>query len=195
LQARSRDDLARSLIALLELENTVVKGPGNVSLGEAYHSDYYVNVVITVGALKDARSVNALVGAVHSGNFATESVADLGEVAVPQVLRLLGTSDYYPDKVGALRALGKVASRSAEHSLSAATMQSIRSALLSTLGDSVSGLRMFAVDALDAFSDAAVRARIEVLAASDPASYKHEDGSIDYPVRRAAQEWLRRHPK
>ena len=180
LQAQSPAEL----IASLERENARVKS--GVPLTES-DTERYAGLIAAVAALGDPRALNALMGALGTGSMATAGVAALGEIAVAPLIERLQSGPVI-SRNAAVRALtGAIAN--ANPPLTPASLADVRAALLGALDDENRFVRTSAIEALDAFIDAEVRASMERLAATDPA--RVPDGG--FPVREAAASWLARH--
>jgi hypothetical protein len=78
------DELKLALSATLDLENRVARKGG--SLPEDF-TNYYGDLIMAVSSLNDPRSVNALAGALGTGNMATTALVGLGDASVDAVIR------------------------------------------------------------------------------------------------------------
>lgn len=173
-----RSIIARSLIDLLGRENV----RASRSFGEEF-SNYYGDLIWCVATLRDARSVDALLGAVKTGNLATDGLAALGQDALPTILRTLDTTDSGV-RNGVLRVLEKMATPSAQSAAGAASTAQVRAALLRGIDDEDASNRRVAIRALEPFADADVRSAVLSRSTADPSPL----------VRKAAEDWLQKNP-
>lgn len=188
--------IKRTLIRALEKENGVIYSAAAGSLSET-ESEYYANLIGCVASLRDPSALRGLIGAIETGGGAINGIVVLGEAAVPDVLPLLnstGSRGHFE----AIIAAGKLASRNAfpqsrdpSPQLSVENLAAIRVGLLNALADKDRFARMTAVEALLSYSDPQVKRAIQAIAASDPATTEPRRGVKDYPVRRAALDWLK----
>lgn len=170
--------IVRSLIDLLGRENVRARR----SYGDEF-SNYYGDLIWCVATLRDARSVDALLGAVQTGNLATDGLAALGQDALPTILRALDTTDSGV-RNGLLRVLEKMAIPSAQSSLGVANTAQVRAALLRGIEDEDAFNRRVAIRALEPFADAGVRSVVLSRLTADASPL----------VRKAAEDWLRKNP-
>jgi hypothetical protein len=195
LRARGQSDLAVALIALLERETARINSAPRGSLPESFTAGYYPDVFVTVARMKDVRAVRALMPVIQNGDVVQTGIADLGEAAIPEVVGALSGGDQLR-QFGAARTLGKIAARAGELNVSATSMATIRTALLGATTDRQNFiLRKAAVEALQPFGDENVRVEMQRLATSDDYVLTGPDGRRVYPVREAADAWLRAHPR
>jgi HEAT repeat protein len=173
-----RQIIVPALIDLLEREDVRVQSP----FGEEF-SNYYGDLIWCVATLRDARSVNALLGAVKTGNLATDGLAALGEDALPGILRALDSTDSGV-RYGVLRVLEKMVNPSAQLSLGSASREQVRTALLRGVEDEDAFNRRVAIRALEPFADANVRRVVLSRSTTDASPL----------VRKAAEDWLQKNP-
>lgn len=197
-RARTQDDLATSLIDLLQRENAIVAGAlaRPASLPKDFDGvGYYGDLSSTVAGLRDPRAIDALVGAM-SGNGPIESaVADFGGVAVPAVIRALNSADQH-QRWSAVLVLRTMTSRKDELRLTGDATRSITQALLRVIQDRQTPLaREAAIQALMPISGEDIRAVMERVAATDTTRGYSPKTVSRYPAREAAQAWLAKHPE
>ena len=173
-----RSIIVPALIDLLGRENIRVQS----SFGEAF-SNYYGDLIWCVAALRDARSVDALLGAVKTGNLATDGLAMLGQDALPAVLRALDTTDI-GTRYAVLRVLEKMVSPSAQSPLGIVATAQVRVVLLRGVGDEDDFNRRVAIRALEPFTDREVRKVVLDRSTADNSPL----------VRKAADDWLQKNP-
>lgn len=181
---RDADRISMALIRSLEHERT--RSPSSARALTEEESEYIPDNIAAVAALKDPRALTALIGVIETGGMATDGIADLGEIAVGPILGLLRAG---PSRNSAAITLKKLLDRRVGSPLSAGTVSTIRTALVAALADENRFVRTMVVEALDAFADADVRARMEQLAANDP--FRAPNGH--FLVREAATAWLAKH--
>jgi hypothetical protein len=192
-------DVKRQLIAALERENEWLQSSapkpapvdenGNPSDGEA-ESEFYATLIGCVGALKDARSVRALVGAIDTGRGATDPLLAMGEPAIKEVIKIVND----PAKDGtkrdaAIRVLGRFAGATGTVRASESNRQMIRQALLPVLNGRDDFARRQAIGSLQTFSDPELQATINRIAESD--SGEVVGSRRVYPTRDAARQWIK----
>ena len=78
------NELKLALAATLDLENRVARKGG--ALPEDF-TNYYGDLIMAVSSINDPRSVNALAGALGSGNMATSALVGFGDASVDAVIR------------------------------------------------------------------------------------------------------------
>ena len=190
-----------TLITALEQENEVWHSAdastGSLRLSET-ESEYYAHLVSCVASLQDRAALRGLLGAIDTGWGAIDGIVLLGEHAVPALLKLLDTPGSL-GRVPALKAVGKLASRKIFPQTSEllpplpdAMLTAIRARLLTALADENRFARVAALTALSSYSDLEIRRAVQVIAATDSATKETGNGKRDFPVRRAAQDWLKR---
>jgi hypothetical protein len=188
--AREHAEIAPALIALLERENIAVHRGAGRDVGERYSVDYYGNLIGCVAALRDPRAVHALLGAIATGNMATDGLAALGEAAAPDVLRAARSSNHYM-QLGAVITLSKMVAMSPAPGLSRESRSAIRADLLSSLKNENVTVRLFGLRGLTYFPDSEVRSALRSVATRDPHAVRR-NGRDTYPVRDEAIATLRK---
>ena len=78
------DELKMALVAALDLENQVARKGGSLP---ADFTDYYGDLIMAVSSLNDPRSVNALAGALGTGNMVISALVGFGDASVDAVIR------------------------------------------------------------------------------------------------------------
>jgi hypothetical protein len=182
--------IRRALIVALEKENNLVNsGAGPFSETEM---EYYANVIGCVASLRDRTALRSLIGALETGWGAINGVVALGETAVPNLVDLMrATTTKVTRRHAAVHATRKLLERQGSVPISAASLAVIRSGLLASLGDSSPFVRRVAIEALAFYSDPDVRQAVVAIANTDSATVDRGDGKKGYPVRQAAQDWLK----
>jgi HEAT repeat protein len=187
---RESNSTKRALIGLLARENAVVQSQRlefdktGKTLTEGY-VNYYGDVVAAVASLDDARSVDALLGAITTGGMATRRLARLGRVALQPTLQELNSADPLV-RGAALNVLSEMLS-SSEFSADASSVAQIKDALVKSLADQDSGVRITAVEGVAKLHDPSLRPLVEKLATVDPYQMANT-----YPVREAASRALQK---
>lgn len=187
--------IRRALIFALSKENDFLDAGGPLS---EVDTEYYAKLIGCVATLRDRTAIQALVGAIETGGGAIDGIVVLGEEAVPALLALLNSREPR-GRVAALVAAGKLVGRNPypqavtpSAALSESAIGALRAKLLGALGDDNPFARIAAIRSLQHYSDAEVRHAIEEVAAKDPAVRDNGAPERDYPVRREAEEWLKR---
>lgn len=181
------------LIKLLERENARIYNPASKNLTEGdgvYHGD----LIAAVAALRDPQALDALYGAIGTGGLAMRGLVDLAEVAIPKLLSEMHSKEWH-HRSSIMHTLKKMVDRKEQLSIGASNLSKIRVGLLESLKDENEYVRRQAVETLIHFNDAEVRTAIQKIANNDPSVRKDAKGQKVYPVRAAAQDWLKRHPK
>jgi HEAT repeat protein len=173
-----RQIIVPALIDLLRRENIRVLSP----FGEKF-SNYYGDLIWCIATLHDARSADALLGAVKTGNLATDGLAVLGEEALPVTLPALDSNDSGV-RNGVLRVMEKMVNPSAQSPLGIAATAQVRVALLRGVGDEDDFNRRVAIRALEPFTDREVRKVVLDRSTADSSPL----------VRKAAEDWLQKNP-
>lgn len=196
--------IKRALTTALRKENGMFQDGGGYPSPRGYsevETEHYANLVGCVAALRDPNALPELLGAIQTGGGAINGVVALGEAAVPQLLRAFdvpASRDRNAIVMAAVMAAGKIASRNSSPGnrdpsakLSATAVAAIRGSLLKAVRDQNRFIREMTIESLSSYSDAEVRGTVASVAMADPASISLVDGRKEYPVRRAAQNWLR----
>jgi HEAT repeat protein len=157
------------------------------TLSEAY-VDYYGDLIASVAALKDKRALNALFGAINTGNMATRALAGFGTGALDQILGRLS----YPDpntRASAARALAQMLEPGNVKKVADAVSKGrIKQGLIKATRDADPYVRMTGVEGLATLGDHSLVPLIEKLAEND--SFEGFGGERPYPVREAARKAL-----
>lgn len=184
----ARPQIKHALIAALQTENRLIEmGPGPFSESEM---EFWANLIGCVAALRSVEAAPALLGAIDTGWGAIDGVVALGDAAVPGVVNTLRAGRSGSQRHAAAHAAGKLVADRDVLRLTQQSLAELRSGLLAALGDSDHFVRHSAIQALTPYSDTEIRERIEQLARTDPATSAHPRAP-HYPVRRAAEAWLR----
>jgi hypothetical protein len=190
------NELKLALINLLTTENAIVSAKNKelelkgttISLTEDY-TNYYGDLIAAVAGLKDARAVDALVGAMGTGGMATGALAEFGSISLDRIIARLQTGDLL-DKGAVIAALDALAQPKNRAKFDEASRQKIKAALLKAAADKDWSIRAGAASALASIPDADTVTVLQKLATSDPIKLpgqKALDGGDYYPVRHAAK--------
>jgi HEAT repeat protein len=196
------DRRRRLLIELLEVENETVAAkartrrqrgvdelPPHELLTEDY-VNYYADVIAAVAALRDARSVRALAGAITTGSMATGALIDFGTVAVGPVAQRM--TDQEPGvRLSAARLLSEMLARSDQVAKDVKSRVIVKNALALAARDPMHLVRRRAIGGLVLLGDAESIAIVEELARSDAYIETQPGRQGRRPVREAAEEALR----
>jgi hypothetical protein len=156
-----------------------------VPLGESY-GDYHADLIQAVASLRDPRSIPALLGAISTGDMATQALAAFGTSALDPVIEKLKSRDAI-ERESAVGVLTEMLERNSGRGVSdPGSRAKIRDALFAAASDQVFYVRIAAVSGLARLRNPDARFLIQGIASNDP--YKDEVGS--YPVRAAAKEVL-----
>lgn|SRR5262249_46820595 len=187
------DELQLALIKLLELENSRNrKYHREVKLG-GYESGeefirYHGDLIAAVAGLKDKRSLNALLGAMETGNMMMNGLAALGNEAVDAVMERFNRGDQHSRQAAAM-VLSKMLSSGTVKDT--AYVMKIKEVFMVAISDKEWSIRMSAVRGLAGFNDPDVITLIEEVAKSDPKEIPGEDGRPNaFPVREEARKVL-----
>ena len=106
--APTNDTVKTALIALLSLEETYATQATNTNvLNTEGYGNYFSDVVTTVAALRDTRSIDALLGVVSTGGAVGDALASFGPTALDKVIATT-TSAQLLDRFFAVLVLGKM---------------------------------------------------------------------------------------
>lgn len=155
------------------------------TMGEGY-GEYYGDLVTKVAALKDPKSLDALVSA-EGGEQA--AVSAFGTAAVkPLIARFRGTKNEFA-RLGIVRTLGKLArDKKLNSSLKAEAKELL---FKDAVGDADPEVRAAAVANLARFDEKAAAETLRKIAESDEHSYVRKADKVKvYPVRDAARKEL-----
>ena len=148
-------------------------------------------MIASVAALRDERALNALLGAINTGNMATRALAGLGASALDQIL--LRLSDPAPiARMSAARVLVQMLEPGNVKKVGdAVSKERIKTALTKTTSDIDPYVRMTGVERLAALGDRSVIPLLQKVAEYD--SFEGFGEERRFPVRaaRKALEKLR----
>jgi hypothetical protein len=194
------DELKVALMELLERENSFVQEHffefqrTGKALSHNY-MNYYGDLILAVAALRDARALNGLLGAITTGNMATRGLAVLGADALDSILGKLEDQDVNV-KASAARVLMHMLKMSStgQVKLDSLAKEKLKLALVRSARDENPDTRINAVEGLAELAkqgDPEALSLIEQIARSDTyeASVNGEK-SGSYPVREAATRVL-----
>lgn len=187
------DRTKSDLIGLLSQENAFVReqrerfDKTGETLTEGY-VNYYGDLIAAVASLNDPRSLDALVGAMTTGDIATRGLASLGRPALQPVLHELGSPDPLT-RVAVLSVLSEMA-RSQWISGDPGARRLVKDAVVEALADPNPQVRIFAVRVASELGDPSLRPLLAKLASSDPYQSELPGQAGTYPVRRTAKEAL-----
>jgi HEAT repeat protein len=194
------DRIKLGLIRLLESENAEMERfkvrfekTGQL-IGRDYNSDYYGNVIAAVVALKDVRSMIALLGAITTGGMAERTLAEFAPLSLDPVLAK--TQD--PDPVvrfSALEVLESMLEPANYDKVKTPVYRSkIKDAFVRAASDGNPVVRKVAARGLGALGDPDVIPLLKDLAEHDPEFLPHqaEGGKDLYFVRLEAKRALDR---
>lgn len=187
------DDIKIALIRLLEKENAFTQAhrkeyeqTGN-TLSEAY-VDYYGDLIASVAALKDERALNALLGAINTGNMVTRALAGFGTYALDQILGKLSDPDSTTRSSAATVLRQMLEPGNVKKVGDAVSKGKIKEAFIGATRDNDPYVRLAGVEGLAALGDHSVIPLIENLAQND--SFEGFGRERPYPVREAARKAL-----
>lgn len=182
------DQTKLAVIGLLVRENSYVATKANLT---AEYAEYYPDLIDKVSALRDPRSLDALLGCITTGDMATRGLARLGPIAVRPVIARLESSDFHIRQAAA-SVLSEMLEPDARTKLDdPALLGTVRRGLLRAAFDTYPYVRMSAIEGLAAIGGPEVDALLEKIALEDPyeASMHGADRGV-YPVREAARSVL-----
>ncbi len=194
------DEINITLIGLLETENNLIRehekkfGQTGETLTEDY-TDYYGDLIAAVAGLKDSRSVTALVGAINTGNMATNALAELAPFSINMVTEKVDSDDLLV-RGSATRVLSKMLEPTNINRLETqlpGSREKIKQLLVKKAKDADHNIRLTAINGLAKLQDADAVSVLEDVSKNDPYESKGAKGEIkSYPVREAAKKHLSR---
>lgn len=165
------DQIKTALIGALNQDAAYVRAleASNQHMTEAF-SDYWSNLLLVVGALRDPRATNGLLAAVDTGGIAANGLADLCPSSVDSLIAesfRRGASSR--KRASAVNVLGECMKRIHRMPPSGESAAKVRHAVVRAAGDPDPNVRDAGVKALFYFrSDPAVSAQLATLTATDP---------------------------
>jgi len=126
-----KDDLRIALISLLAKKNQIAQDAvrRGQTVDQVEDPSFIAAVSREVAKLGDARAIPALCEAIDGGTIVAKALAEFGEAAVPDLLRVVNSPDAHYDLVDhGLIALRIMAERPDYQSVSRTTQQQIRAA-------------------------------------------------------------------
>lgn len=187
------------LIAALEREviykETLDKN--GQQLSETF-TDYWADLMLAVGSLRDPRAINGLLGGVNTGGIAVNALADLCPQSVDALIEKTREPNHYFQgnafnlRAGAVKVLGMCVKRVESMHSNLEAMAKARNAILAALDDPDWNVRDASVNALFVFRhDADVRAKLQIVEATDThASVPSVEGIARFTVRDSAARVL-----
>lgn len=195
------DEIKLKLIGLLERENSFIKESekkyqtSGETLSEEY-VNYHGDLIATVSALKDIRSMSALLGCIGNGEMVIDGLVALGRAAVEPLAGQLNSKDELVRQSATIVLARMIEVNKTAIQSNPITMTTIKRALIQSAQDDFHYTRLSAVEGLRNFAqenDQEVVLLLERLSQSDPyvASQNGNDPNR-YPVREAAKKALQR---
>ncbi len=186
--SRNPDQIRRALNNLLLEENSYVAAQEQVP--EDY-LNYYGDLVLAVSSLRDPESLDALLGAIKTGDMATSAIAAFGSKAVAPLIELLRSSDPFL-RESATDVLSEMLEPSYIRAVSATPIrEQVKQALLKSAADPSHYVRLAAIPGLLKLGDADCVSTVENLSENDPTDASMYGGKSGYyPVREAAKAAL-----
>lgn len=185
------DSIRLAFIALLSTENMLANST-SVQVPEEY-TNYYADVIGAVASLQDPRAVDALLGAIDTGDLATQGLAKLGTAAFGKTVALFSSSSDESLRDSAIIVLSEMVDSLPPSPNDGGMRTAILAVLKRALRDPSPGPRTAALEGLTKIpvDDASVR-MVSDLAATDPYEASQAGGNAGvFPVREAAQRALR----
>ncbi|HEX8197646.1 MAG TPA: HEAT repeat domain-containing protein [Pyrinomonadaceae bacterium] len=192
------DKINITLIRLLETENNFIRKQEKKfeqtgeTLTEEY-TNYHGDLIGTVAGLKDSRSVNALVGAINTGNMATKGLAALAPFSIDIVAEKVDSDDW-STRSSATRALSQMLEPTNINRLESeapGSREKIKNLLIRKAKDADYNVRLAAINGLGKLQDRDAAQVLEDISRND--MYQSTKGSTtSYPVREAAKKHLSR---
>src|SRR6266480_822105 len=168
------DEVKLALIEVLEREHSFQKKYDaeyrrtGVPMGEGYGEGYYANVIWAVSSLRDIRSLNALIGAINTGDMATSALAALGDAAVDPVLKVFNSGDNTAGHAACGVLSQMLDAKNAPKVRDPVSRRKIKDALIRAVGDGNLFVRYTGVEGLGKLGDPDVFPLIQNLATNDP---------------------------
>lgn len=194
------DEINLTLIRLLETENNLVREHErkfeltSETLTEEY-TNYYGDLIGTVAGLKDSRAVNALVGAINTGNMATNALAELAPFSIQTISEKVDSDDF-PTRSAAVRVLSQMLDPANINRLETeipGSREKIKQLLIKKAKDVDYNVRLSAIDGLAKLQDADAISTLEDISKNDPyQSNVVRGGMKPYLVREVAKKHLSR---
>ncbi|MGH7771976.1 MAG: HEAT repeat domain-containing protein [Candidatus Binatia bacterium] len=203
------DEIKLALFKLLERENEVTKERETVVLEQfrkkgpdvphpfpdaEERTEYYADLVWTVVSLKDQRCINALIGAIQTGNMVMRTLAEFGTAALDPVIQQLNSSDVLQRSASARVLLLMLEPNSFQKVSDSVSRQKIKQALITAARDESHYVRLKGIDGLAKLGDADMIPLIQKIAIDDPyegAEFVAAERGT-YPVREAARQALKK---
>lgn len=172
------------LIKLLERENHRT----SVQEFDEEFSEYYASLIGAVSSMEDPRAVTALIGAITTGTMATDGLAVLGDAALNAVEQVARSPDRNTRSAGLFTLTTMLRKHSAK--LREENRVRVKARLLEALSDPSAEMREAAINGTFDLRDPDILAVIQRMAVSDTAKVV-STGGVRFPVREAAQRWLK----
>lgn len=192
------DEMNLTLVRLLETENNFVREhekkfeQTRETLTEDY-TDYYGDLIGTVAGLKDSRAVTALVGAINTGNMATNGLAELAPFSIDVVAEKVDSNDLLT-RDAAVMTLSQMLEPANIKRLETqipGSRDKIKQLLIGKTKDADFNVRLSAIEGLAKLPDADAVKVLEDISKNDPHQFNPVNGKIkSYPVREAAKKYL-----
>jgi hypothetical protein len=192
---QSAEDIRLALIKTLEKENRVVQESPSLP-SEDYTEDYYADLIAAVVSLGDVRSVEAVVGAMGTGNLVINALVAQGDVALDAVIeRLKGVNEGVIAQSAVIvlgRMLDPANPNGIRHPEGRRKIKEAIQGALNRAGQELGAqFRVSAIEALSTLGDADVIRLAAGLAKTDAyEASQHGGGAGVFPVRQAATNAL-----
>lgn len=192
------DEINLTLIRLLETENNFIRKhekkfeQTGETLTEEY-TNYHGDLIGTVADLKDSRAVNALVGAINTGNMATNGLAEIAPYSLDAVAEK-ADSDDWSTRSSAVWTLSKMLEPANINRLETkipGSQEKIKNLLIKKAKDADYNVRLSAINGLAKLQDADAVKVLEEVSEND-LYQSTKGGATSYPVREAAKKHLSR---
>jgi len=207
------DEIKLTLIRLLEIENEVTRDRVNFILEEyrkkgpdmphpfpdaEERTEYYANLIWAVTSLSDPRSLNALLGAIKTGNMVTSTLAAFGTIALDPVIGKLQDKE---ERLAATVVLVQMLEpKNVQKVSDPVSREKIKKVLMNATSDESDSVRRMAIEGLAKLGDTDIIPLIENAAKNDPYDQSEfiralggkPDKENHYPVRERANELLKK---
>ena len=158
---------------------------------EETYFEYYVDLITAVASFEDPLCLDALLGAMTTGDIATRGLASLGQIVVGPVLEKLKDTNVHVRQAATIVLSELLDDKLNRHPLTSTATERVLRSLFVAASDQYPYVRMSAIQGLARVKDPKVVELLQRIAADDPYDASLHGGTEGvFPVRDLARSLL-----